>query len=268
MTATETTLGDVPAGATGRRAAGSGADPGTGGAAATADAVAGAATSDRGRSAEVAGQPPAPKAVAGWATIPPAGVAAAPVGAPGGSAGEPPPEVTAPLPAPPAAVAPPPVEGALPADPAAACPAMLAAVGVLPPPGWVVRCEGARSGIAAEANPTRRDVIVYVRPAWSLREAARILAHELGHAFDWALLADHDRSAWMDARGLGGGWGSDCPAGSICGDTDRPAGDWAEAVGELLVPGTDLWSSQLGGPPSPAQLELVRAILGSHGVLA
>jgi hypothetical protein len=67
-------------------------------------------------------------------------------------------------------------------------------------------------------------------------------------------------------RGLAGDWATGAPAGSICGDTDRPAGDWAEAVGEVLVPRTGMWCSHLGGLPSPAQLAVVRSILSRHGV--
>lgn len=162
--------------------------------------------------------------------------------------------------APPTTAPPPP-----PPDP---CAAMLAAVPLGPPPGWVVRCEGARSGLQAEANPTRRDIRIYLRPSWSTAEAARIYAHELGHAYDWALLTDADRLLWSTVRDITSLWEGDCPLGLVCGDTDRPAGDWAEAVGELLVPGTGLWDSALGGAPSAGQLDVVREILRTHGLAA
>lgn len=170
------------------------------------------------------------------------------------------------IPAPPEA--PPSAVDDLPDDPDQACAVMVAVTGVSPPAGWSLRCAPPRIGLVGEANPVRREIVVYVRRSWTATEGARTLAHELGHAFDWALLTDADRTAWMQARGFGGDWGHFCPYGTICGDTDRPAGDWAEAVGELLVPGTDMWCSQLGAPPTVEQLALVRDILAAHGVAA
>ena len=182
--------------------------------------------------------------------------AAAPV-----EAAPPPPEL------PPAPVAvDPPVPAPEPTAADAGCDGIIAAARAAPPPTWTIRCAGPVPGLAARADPTAREIVLYVRSQWTVTEAARILGHELGHAFDWALLTDADRQAWMDARGLQGDWGSWCPRGAVCGDTDRPAGDWAEAVGEVLVPGTGMWCSELGAEPTPEQLGLVRSILASRGV--
>lgn len=216
----------------------------------------------------VATAPPTP-APAPTTTVGPAPKATGFAGAPGPSttAATAPTATTVPAPSAPTPPAPVPAPEPEPLAAADPCAAMFALVRADPPAGWVVECAPGRSGLWGEANPVRRDVIVYLRPSWSTTTAARTLAHELGHAYDWALLTDADRAAWMQARGLRGGWGNECPAGQICADMDRPAGDWAEAVGELLVPGTDLWDSNLGGLPDDDQLALVASILAGHGII-
>jgi len=211
---------------------------------------------------------------AGPATVA-SGVAAAPPSAAPEPVASPPPEAMAPPPeamAPPAAPDPatatataPAADGGPIGEQADPCGAMLATAGLAPPMGWVLECHAGRSGLMGETSPTRRAVVIYLRSSWSVREAARVYGHEVGHAYDFAVLTDADRARWTEQRGLPSGWGSWCPAGTTCGDEDRPAGDWAEAVGELLVPGTGMWDGNLAGPPSPADLDVLRSILSAHG---
>jgi hypothetical protein len=129
-----------------------------------------------------------------------------------------------------------------------------------------VVCAGPRLGLLGETNPAEQVIVLYVRPHGSLRRAARVYAHELGHAYDFALLTDDDRLAWMAQRGLTGDWGNTCPSGQLCDDLARPAGDWAEAVGEVLVPATGMWACLLGDAPTDDEAALLRSILARHGV--
>ena len=138
--------------------------------------------------------------------------------------------------------------------------AVLAALGFDPAryaPGWTITWAGSRPDIRGIADPNTRTITIYLRDGLSAANMAYVLAHELGHAVNYARFPSGS-AEWMAARGLTGPWYN-----GTYGDTATPAGDWAEAFAWTVTGGaTGEWYSQLGPPPDAAQQALVRALTG------
>lgn len=132
------------------------------------------------------------------------------------------------------------------------------------PAGWTTACGSGRSGIIGLADPATRTISLYPRSSTAQDFLVRVATHELGHAWDFAVLTHADHQTWMAARGGSGSWQS-CSAGR-CSDMNMWAGDWAEAFAELLT-SHGIWHSNKAGYPTPAQFDVVRQILASHGAI-
>lgn len=213
-------------------------------------------------SAPVAG--PAQPAVAVPLAPPPAPAAppAAPPPAPAGA-----PEATAPEPAGPAPAAP---EPAVPAGVELATgSARLDGVGlaglerIAYPwaqrfPGWRIVFLPARAGLRGLTVPDERAVRIYVRATDTPASVARVLAHELGHVADLALLGDGGRSRWRAARAAPASvpwWPS-----PEANDFATLAGDFAEAFAVWQVGVTS--QSTVGPQPGPDELAVLASLVG------
>lgn len=129
-------------------------------------------------------------------------------------------------------------------------------------PGWQVRFEPGRPGLRGLTSFDARTVTVYVRGDLTAAQQAFDLGHELGHAVDADRLTDPERAAWRQARGISAGtpwsWAWD---GSAAGDYAMPAGDWAESFAVAVTGTTGEFQSRLAGPPSAAQVGLLRSLV-------
>ena len=128
-------------------------------------------------------------------------------------------------------------------------------------PGWQVRFEPGRAGLRGLTSFDARTVTVYVRGDLTAAQQAFDLGHELGHAVDADRLTDPERAAWRQARGISAetpwSWAWD---GSAAGDYAMPAGDWAESFAVAVTGTTGEFQSRLAGPPSAAQVGLLRSL--------
>ena len=128
-------------------------------------------------------------------------------------------------------------------------------------PGWQVRFEPGRAGLRGLTSFEARTIAVYVRGDLTAAQQAFDLGHELGHAVDVDRLTDSERAAWRQARGINAGtaWSWVWDGGSA-GDYAMPAGDWAESFAVAVTGTTSEFQSRLAGPPSAAQLGLLRSL--------
>lgn len=128
-------------------------------------------------------------------------------------------------------------------------------------PGWELRLLDDRPGYRGTTFPYERVVEVYVRDGDTPAVLAHVIAHELGHAVDVALLDDGGRARWAAARGHRPGTPWWVSAGS--NDFASGAGDFAEAFAWWQTPGGH-WHSRLGPPPSPLQQGVLGELSGGR----
>ena len=126
-------------------------------------------------------------------------------------------------------------------------------------PGWEVRYRGPNSSFRGLTFPYDKVVEIYVRGGETPESVAGILAHELGHAIDVTHFVASDRDDWLDARGIQSSpwWPS-----AYANDFQAGAGDFAEAFAYWAV--GDPSSSEIGGNPSAAQLDVLRSLVTDH----
>ena len=126
-------------------------------------------------------------------------------------------------------------------------------------PGWEVRYRGSNSSFRGLTFPYDKVVEIYVRGGDTPESVAGILAHELGHAIDVTHFVASDRDDWLDARGIQSSpwWPS-----AYANDFQTGAGDFAEAFAYWAV--GDPSSSEIGGNPSAAQLDVLRSLVTDH----
>ncbi|MCW2680838.1 MAG: hypothetical protein JWM62_2239 [Frankiales bacterium] len=116
--------------------------------------------------------------------------------------------------------------------------------------GYRVRFLPYRGGALGTTNRPSRLITVYVQPGQSELTLRTTLAHELGHALDFAHGTPARRDAYREVRGLPAGPWFPCDR---CDDFTSPAGDFAEVFAVWLA-GPGDFRSRLAGSPSPAQL--------------
>ena len=119
-------------------------------------------------------------------------------------------------------------------------------------PGWQIHFYSGIDGAFGYTLTGEKTIEIYIRDGQSDELIAHVIAHELGHAVDVTLNDREDRERWQAARGLDGPWWPD----SRASDFATGAGDFAESFAAWQV-GTQSFRSQLGGPPTDAQLTLI-----------
>ena len=119
-------------------------------------------------------------------------------------------------------------------------------------PGWQIRFHSGISGAYGYTLTNESIIDIYVRDGQSDELLAHVVAHEIGHAVDVTLNDSADRDRWQAVRGLDTQWWPDNRAS----DFATGAGDFAESFAAWQV-GPASFRSQLGGPPSPAQLDVL-----------
>lgn len=112
-----------------------------------------------------------------------------------------------------------------------------------------------RSGVLGETVLASRTVRLYVREGQSVATTRRVLAHELGHVADRALLTEAERRAWLEVRGATG-----APWLPRAGESDfaTGAGDFAEVFARWLARNPD-FRSRIAPAPSDAELSALAA---------
>ncbi len=123
-------------------------------------------------------------------------------------------------------------------------------------PGWDVEFVVGAGNIAGYTWSQEQRIEVFVRPGATSADLARILAHELGHAVDVTKNSGDERRAWLVLRNAESApwW-----PGNGLADFATGAGDFAEAFAVWQV-GADDYRGELGPPPTPEQLELLREL--------
>jgi hypothetical protein len=126
-------------------------------------------------------------------------------------------------------------------------------------PGWRIEFKPGIGRMGGYTWPAERRIEIFVRDGVEISHLRRVLAHELGHAVDVSHLGDDDRLAWRDLRNLAA-----IPWFPEPGERDfaTGAGDFAESFAVWLV-GGELFRSELGPPPGPAERALLEALIGS-----
>ena len=120
-------------------------------------------------------------------------------------------------------------------------------------PGWTIAFHPAEEGAYGYTLTREHHIDIYVRPDQSHELLVHVIAHELGHAVDVSLNDSEDRRNWQDARNIGDApWWPDNRAA----DFATGAGDFAESFAAWQV-GPASFRSNLGDPPTPAQLDLL-----------
>lgn len=127
-------------------------------------------------------------------------------------------------------------------------------------PGWHIVYGHSVFNTLSDANGERRVIRVWVRENQTPIKTAAVIAHELGHAFDWDRLGNERRAEWMAIRHMPRStkWYPPC----FCTDYAFGAGDFAEAVAWTLIGPEARWKSKLGKPPTEAQQAIIRGWLG------
>lgn len=125
-------------------------------------------------------------------------------------------------------------------------------------PGWNLVFLGPRPGYLARTLWPDRVIEVYLRRGQDTNDVAFALAHELGHAIDLEHLDPGLRACWKAARRLAPDLAWFGPSDEE--DFDTPAGDWAECFASWQVGSDASFRSRLGGPPSMAQIDVMRRL--------
>lgn len=123
-------------------------------------------------------------------------------------------------------------------------------------PGWEIEFVTGAGNIAGYTWSREQRIEVFVRPGATSGDLARIFAHELGHAVDvtkndgderrsWLAIRDAESAPWWPGNGLA--------------DFATGAGDFAEAFAVWQVGDGD-YRGELGPPPTPEQIELLREL--------
>lgn len=126
-------------------------------------------------------------------------------------------------------------------------------------PGWEVRYRGSNSSFRGLTFPYDKVVEIYVRSGDTPESTAGILAHELGHAIDVTHFGAGDRDDWLNARSI---LSSPWWPSAYANDFQTGAGDFAESFAYWAV--GDPSSSEIGGNPSAAQLDVLRSLVTDH----
>lgn len=134
------------------------------------------------------------------------------------------------------------------------------------PDSYTVEVRPGRDGYLGMTHGASREIVLYVSDDHTDREVGATLLHEIGHAYDFLGLGargDDARRRWAEARGFAwagrAAWyGTGCQG---CSDFSIGAGDLAESVHACWAPGWDRFRSQLAGPPTASQCDLLARIL-------
>ena len=123
--------------------------------------------------------------------------------------------------------------------------------------GYSIVFTGPNDGLMGLTDPNRKHITIYVRPAQSTTDIARVLGHEIGHSVDFTMTTDGERADYRRIRGLDDRpWYPSC---SGCSDYASPVGDWAETFAYWLL-GEGSFASTLGSRPTAAQLTALTPI--------
>lgn len=124
---------------------------------------------------------------------------------------------------------------------------------------FTIRFLAARDGYLGYTSYPDRLIVIFVRPCSQESDVTlrHTIAHEIGHAVDYALADDTRRARWKRLRGIAGStpWYG-C---SACTDYGTPAGDFAETFAYWQA-GPGGFRSTLAGPPSAAQLRTLNPL--------
>lgn len=127
--------------------------------------------------------------------------------------------------------------------------------------GYRVRFLPYRGDLLGTTHRRSRLITVYVQRGQSELTLRTTIAHELGHALDFAHGDDERRDAYRQVRGLPGGRWFPCDS---CDEYASPAGDFAEVFAVWLA-GPGDFRSRLAGPPTPAQLRELAPLFAVPG---
>ncbi len=127
-------------------------------------------------------------------------------------------------------------------------------------PGWRIEFTRGEGRVAGFTWSQEQRIQIFIRPSTSTEGLPRIIAHEFGHAVDVTLNDAEDRRRWIEARDLSAPWWPDSGAA----DFATGAGDFAEAFAAWQA-GPDDFRSELGPPPSAAQLALLAELSEGSG---
>ena len=122
--------------------------------------------------------------------------------------------------------------------------------------GYQIHFLPGRAGFLGMTFPERQSIEIYVREGLSVDEVARNVAHELGHAYDFAFNTTATRALYKQVRGIGAAGWLACRG---CTDLSTPAGDFAETFSYWLMDGEFPSRSTLG-VADPAQLRRLAAL--------
>jgi hypothetical protein len=122
------------------------------------------------------------------------------------------------------------------------------------PPDWTVRFEEEHPSYLGLADSRTRTITIYLRASLPDRVLTWTMYHEVGHSHDFTYLNTAKRDRWSAARGYPDETWFGC---NYCTDYETPAGDWAEAFASCHTGWNDQWRSELGGPPTAAQCNLL-----------
>jgi hypothetical protein len=120
-----------------------------------------------------------------------------------------------------------------------------------PRTGYSIVFTGPNDGLLGLTDPNSKRTTIFIRPIQSIRDIARVLAHEIGHTVDFTMTTDAERAEYRRIRGLDDrAWYPSCNG---CSDYASPVGDWAETFAYWLL-GDGSFASQLAPKPTAAQL--------------
>ena len=123
-------------------------------------------------------------------------------------------------------------------------------------PDWDFRITELEEGLKGSTGTNTR--IVELDSDLDESEHAKVLSHEIGHAFDVTYLTDDQREEWKALRE----YDSEVPwwPGNGLNDFSTGAGDWAECFSWWLGEHTD-FKSKLGNPPTRTQMDYITEIV-------
>ena len=131
--------------------------------------------------------------------------------------------------------------------------------------GYSIAFTGPNDGLLGLTDPNRKQITIYVRPAQSTTDIARVLGHEIGHSVDFTMTTDAERADYRRIRGLDDRpWYPGC---SGCSDYASPVGDWAETFAYWLL-GEGSFASTLRSRPTAAQLTALTPIFTANAAAA